>query len=222
MYFLPSKLTIMRKVLISAYFLFACSYLLSSTADISVFSSSNGYAVIPDHFKITNYNSKKPANFNYGSPANLPDGNYLLQVYKQGYSGCETYFSVKDKNISIKIFLDPLTPDPLLKSDRIKQLIKKDNSLILGYAVDDITGAPLAGVNIKDEKTGINTVTNTMGYFEFYLPSKCDIKTTADISFSAAGYSGRDFNDYEITPETDYIFTVRMKRSSSLLPQING
>lgn len=206
-------------------FLTVCSltvFTQTNNVNIQIFSSESGYAVIPEHFKITDYNTKQPVNYNYGSYINLPDGDYLLQIYKQGYTGCETYFSVKDKDISIRIFLDPLTPDPLLKSERIKQITKKDHSLVLGYAVDDITGEALGNVIINDGKSNITSTTNSRGYFEFYLPAKCDIRTVADISFSSAGYSNKEFNEFEITPETDYIFTVRMERSSSSLPQING
>ena len=209
-----TKFVIMNKFALTIFLtMFSLTvFTQTNNVNIQIFSSGSGYAVIPDGIIITNNTTKAPVSFNSNR---LPDGDYILQITKQGYSGFESYFSVNRNDINIRIFLDPVSKDPLLTSSRIKQLVKKDYSLILGYAVDDITGNPLGSVSVKDGKTNIAAATNSHGYFEFYLPSKCDIKTTADITFNLPGYNAEEFTRFETTPETDFIFTVRMKKNTS-------
>jgi hypothetical protein len=185
--------------------------------NIKVFSSETGYPLTPDNISIVNKNNsylKYDVNGNSLSTS-LNKGEYSLSVVKNGYSSCETYFTLDKTDISYNIFLDPVNKDPLLNSNRIKQIVNDNSTLLLGYVVDKETGIPLNSVIIKDSKTNLSTITNDRGYFEFFLPSNCDVNCKANICFEIPGYVIEEYNDFEIMPGTDFIFTVRMKKGNA-------
>lgn len=189
------------------------------TINIKVFSSDNGYSLTPDNISIVKKNDAT-SSFNYKIKDNnlslsLKQGEYTLTVIKNGYSSCETYFILDKNDVSYNIFLDPLDKDPLLSPDRIKQFVNNQSTLLLGYVVDDLTGIPINSVVIKDLRTNLSVNTNTKGYFEFSLPSSCDIRSTADLYFEKPGYVAEVYNDFEITPATDFIFTIRLKNGNT-------
>ncbi|RPI17487.1 MAG: T9SS C-terminal target domain-containing protein [Ignavibacteriae bacterium] len=187
---------------------------------IKVFSSENGYPLTPDNlFIATKDNRDNSLSYKINSNTlslSFRQGEYSLSIIKKGYSSCETYFILDKNDISYDIFLDPVDKDPLLSSNRIKQIVNDKSTLLLGYVVDKVTGNPLNSVVIKDVKTNLSAVTNSKGYFELFLPSACDIKCKADIRFEKPGYTTEEYNDFEITPGTDFIFTVRLRNGSTI------
>ena len=189
----------------------------NNSIDIKVSSSENGYAISPDKISAFNFdNQSLPVNIQNKTgncfSAELPQGTYLLNITKVGFSSCHTYFSTEGKEIKYDIYLDPVNKNPLLQPGRIKGILNNNSGLLLGYVVDDESGEPLNSVIVKDGWSNISGETNINGYFEFFLPSKCDIKTIADISFNKAGYNIEEFKNFELYPGTDFIFTVRLKR----------
>ncbi|MEO8513785.1 MAG: SpoIID/LytB domain-containing protein, partial [Ignavibacteria bacterium] len=106
--------------------------------------------------------------------------------------------------------------NPKLNTQRIKSLLKPDAALLLGYVVDDITGLPLSNVAVKSGESKVIAVTEAAGYFEVMTPALCEQRTTLDLNFEKAPYNANIYRDFEITPNTDFIFTVRMKSGKSI------
>lgn len=207
------KITLLE-VLIFLLFFGGASY-CNGYLNIKVFSSENGYRISPDNISIINKN-KPDNNLNYKISQNTlslspEQGEYKLTVIKAGYSPCEIYFVMAGIDISYNIFLDPIDKDPLLSPNRIKKNLNDKSAFLLGYVVDDETGNPVNSAVIKNVKNNVSASTDAKGYFELFIPSACGVKCSANIQFEKSGYSIEEYKDFEITPGTDFIFTVRLK-----------
>lgn len=192
--------------------------LFAGNIELKFFSSETGYLVTPDHLLVSDaYNSKKSISISFNSDnsytANLSAGSYFVTAFKSGYNSSQTGFTIGTGEIKYDIFLDPLTPNPMLNGQRIKALLTTDKALLLGYVVDDITGQPLVNVALMDGSSKILTKTDINGYFQVHVPAKCEERTMLDMYFEKAPYGNEHYSSFEITPNTDFIFTVRMKSS---------
>src|SRR4030095_8738119 len=194
--------------------LFINIYSQNNTVQLKIFSSETGYLLSPDIIKLTGNNNNQ-IQTDKASSINLPAGIYHLLVSQQGYSTCETYFSLEGKDISIRLYLDPMEKNPLLSSARLGQLVKDNYTLLLGFVVDDETGVPLSNVTIRDERTNITCVTNSEGYFEFSLLSDCDITKAAHLTFNKTSYNTKEYKKFLLTPKTDFAFNIRLKKGSA-------
>jgi hypothetical protein len=192
----------------------------SGRIEVKYFSSETGYVLTPDNLFVTDtFNSKNSislrTNSNHTYSAELTSGTYLVTAIKSGYVSSQTEFTITNNEVRYSIFLDPISSNQMLNQNRIKSQLKPDKALLLGYVVDDITGEPLNGVALKDASSKTYTVTDANGYFEVLLPAQCEVRTILDLYFEKQPYSRAEYKSFEITPNTDFIFTVRMKNGSS-------
>ncbi len=192
------------------------SDLFAGRIELKFFSSETGYSIKPDQLLICDVDNPKNiislniiSNNHYS--ANLNEGSYTITALKSGFVSSQTGFTIKENEIKYDIFLDPLTSNQKLNTQRIKSLLKPDAALLLGYVVDDITGEPLSNVSLKNGLSKVLAVTDANGYFELSIQAICEQRTTLDINFEKAPYKNELYNNFEITPSTDFIFTVRMK-----------
>jgi len=188
--------------------------------ELKFFSSETGYALSPGNISLTKVNdpvasvkvNKTPSNTFYSE---LSPGTYIINAFNTGYAGSQTYFTIGESDINYDIFLDPISVNPKLNPARIKTLLRTDAALLLGYAVDDRTGEPLANVKVTDGNARSLTQTDAAGYFEFTLPADCDNRTYIDLAFDKSPYSIKKYDRFELTPNTDFIFTVRLKTENT-------
>jgi hypothetical protein len=203
------------------------NYSQTNRFELKVFSSENGYAVVPDLIRITDFNDPgKSVNVQSTEKSffSVPfsAGTYLLSIGKEGYSTGQTYFSIGGSDIIYAVYLDPVNKDPLFNPDRIRKIQKENQCLLLGYVVDDETGEPLGSVVVKNDKNNITAQSNGNGYFEFYLPANCGIRSFVNLTFNKLGYSAEEYEQFEIFSQTDFIFTVRLKRGNVKLTGFNS
>lgn len=202
------------------YFSFTShSLLFAGRFEVKFFSSETGYSITPEQIFISDaYNTKNVISLHTNSgnsySADLT-GSYLITAVKSGFITSQTSFTIENNEVRYDIFLDPMTSNQMLNTQRIKSLLKPDKALLLGYVVDDITGEPLNGVALKDGSSKVIAVTDALGYFEVMLPAVCEERTTVDLYFEKAPYNKSEYKSYDITSNTDFIFTVRMKSGSS-------
>ncbi|MBN8586346.1 MAG: T9SS type A sorting domain-containing protein [Ignavibacteria bacterium] len=211
-----------RKILFTLFSIL--TLLVQTTAfagniDLKFYSSETGVSVIPE--KLIIYNTSTGQDIitpqalqsnNYS--VSLAEGTYSITVFKSGYQSSQTSFDIKANAINCSIFLDPLAVSTKLNTLRIKSLLKPDAALLLGYVVDENTGAPLGNTTIKDASLRVLGTTDADGYFELYFPANCDKRTLVTLNFEKTPYSTKIYKDFEITPNTDFIFTVRLKQGS--------
>jgi len=188
--------------------------------ELKFFSSETGYALSPGNISLTKVNdpaasvkvNKTPSNTFYSE---LVPGTYLINAFNTGYAGSQTYFTIGESDINYDIFLDPISVNPKLNPARIKTLLRTDAALLLGHAVDDRTGEPLANVKVTDGSSRTFAQTDEAGYFEFTLPADCDNRTFVDLAFDKSPYSIKKYEGFELTPNTDFIFTVMLKTENT-------
>lgn len=197
--------------------------LFSGTIELKFFSSQTGYIVVPDNLHIKNAASSQTlisinSNSKNVYSATLSAGSYSITAFKIGYLSSQTSFTIDENEIKYDIFLDPLTSNAMLEPARIKSLLRTDAALLLGYVVDDVTGLPLGNVELKNGNSKIIAETDAEGYFHVFLPAVCEQRTILDLKFEKVSYNSEQYSKFEITPNTDFIFTVRMKRGSSNTP----
>ena len=192
------------------------SILYAGRLELKFFSSETGYSIAPDKLLVTDANN--PANSisiqnNSGNSyiAELEKGSYFITAYRSGFASSQTNFTISDNEIRYDIFMDPLTGNSKLNSQRIKTLMKPDAALLLGYVVDDVTGEPLSNVSLYNASSPL-TQTDAEGYFQVYVPANCDSRTMLDLKFGKEPFNSELYNGLEVTPSTDFIFTVRMKK----------
>jgi hypothetical protein len=211
-----------KVLLITSFFTLSNQSILSAGHfEVKFFSSETGYALTPDHLIISDaFNSKNSisltANSNHSYSAELSSGSYFIIAVKSGYISSQTEFAIGNNEIRYDIFLDPVTSNQKLNPQRIKSLLKPDKALLLGYVVDDITGMPVGGVELKDASSKTLALTGTYGYFEVMLPSRCEERTIVNLTFVKEPFTDTKYENFEITPNTDFIFTVRMKSGTPI------
>ncbi|MCI0717225.1 MAG: T9SS type A sorting domain-containing protein [Chlorobi bacterium] len=195
------------------------SILFAGRIEVKFFSSETGYVFTPDHLFITDaFNTKNYISFhensNHSYTAELNSGSYFITAVKSGYISSQTEFTISDNEIRYDIFLDPLVSSAMLNPQRIKSLLRPDKALLLGCVVDDITGIPLRGVELKDASMKTLAVTDANGYFDVILPALCDERNLVNLYFEKTPYNRVEYTGFEITPNTDFIFTLRMKKGT--------
>lgn len=193
--------------------------LFSGEIELNFFSSETGYRIEPDIIQFTNsYNNSANISFlkneNNSYKKVINNGSYKLISYKYGYGFVQCELNVNAGSNIYNIYFDPLIKSPMLQESRIRSLLKTDNALILGFVVDDQTGEPVFNAEVTDSKSKVIAKSSPDGYFQFYRHALCETRTFTDLNFSGAGYKTKQFTSFEITPKTDYIFTVRLKRGS--------
>ena len=209
-----------RKILFTLFSIFTLMFQFtaySGNIDLKFFSSETGMSVTPDKLIIYNTSTENeiatPQAFQSNQyTASLGEGTYLISIFKSGFQSSQTSFDIKTNDIYCNIFLDPLTPNSKLNTPRIKSLLKPDAALLLGYVVDENTGNPLNNVSVKDASSKVLGFTDSEGYFEISVPANCDNRNFITLNFEKASYNTKIYRDFEITPNTDYIFTVRLNR----------
>ncbi|MEO8514009.1 MAG: hypothetical protein ABI543_10645, partial [Ignavibacteria bacterium] len=107
------------------------SNLYAGRIELKFFSSETGYSVTPDNLLICDaYNPKNIISLNTSSgnsySAVINAGSYTITAIKSGYTGSQTGFTIDENEIKYDIFLDPLTSNPKLNTQRIKSLLKPD------------------------------------------------------------------------------------------------
>jgi hypothetical protein len=200
--------------------IFTPNFIFSDNFNLKLFSSQTGLAVKPEKIIIfsKDYSAKiidLKINSDNCYSANLPNGLYNIFIQSNGFLPMQTEFALNNNEITYAIFLDPVESNNLLALNRIKSLLKQNSSLLLGFVTDFDNGIPLADVNILSSSNQLISKSGPNGYFQFYLPSDCNTKNYINLAFEHSGYITESYTSFEITPYTDYVFTIRLKKTSN-------
>lgn len=211
---------ILLVIFTAAAILTSQSIFSTGRVELKFFSSETGYSLEPDYLILANsIDSRNSISLQKGAystyRADLTNGTYSITAVKSGYLSSQSELAITDNEVRYDVFLDPITPNQNLNQQRIKSLLKTDNALLLGYVVDDVTGQPVSGTMLKDLSSKIIAITDANGYFEVQLPALCETRTILDLYFEKIPYAKAEYKSFEITPNTDFIFTVRMKSAAS-------
>lgn len=168
-----------------------------------------GYVVMPDQLTFFNKNDgkirKEFTSIDFATnddiKISLPQGQYELVLYKEGYKSIETRFSVEKNSNQNRIFeLSPLVRHEKNTLKFLQSKKRKDATVLIGTIVDNL-GNPVEGVEIfVSEKE--KAVTNAKGYYEltiFYHASHTS-GIFKDIVYRKAGHKTIKSQDYFVMP----------------------
>lgn len=97
----------------------------------------------------------------------------MLRVEAPDHHPLETMLEADyDPTLPLKFWLDPLSLPEVLRPERIQAQLRPGMMLLHGHVTDEVTGQPLAQVEVSTENTRLHTRTNTAGYFQLLLPAR--------------------------------------------------
>jgi hypothetical protein len=195
----------------------------SLLARIRFLDSTTGYAVQPDEVLILETDRRTLVSRSAVAAAlrqqkgqlslPLPPGAYEFKVRAKGYVASRATF-VLDEHAPQRIdfHLDPLVAPPELASGRLQALHRAEATLVVGFVVDDETGQPLTGVDVRDVSGQARACTNARGFFELRLavPLVANRIATTDVIIEKHGYLSERRQYVELMPGGDWIYRIRL------------
>ena len=191
---------------------------------IRFLDSATGYAVQPDEVIIRETNRRALVSRSAVAAAlkqqkgwlnlALPLGTYEFEVRATGYAASRATFVLDERAPQrIDFHLDPLITPPEVAPSRLRALHQADATLVVGFVVDDETGQPLGGAEVRDTGGQAHTRTNARGFFEIRLsvPRYAEGIATADLVIEKRGYVGEQRQYIELMPAGDWIYRIRLE-----------
>lgn len=145
----------------------------------------------------------------------LENGHHAITVAAPGYQPMSGVFELTaDNPYNLEFQLDPLVPPREIQPDYVTALHRVDETVFVGYVVDDESGAPLANAVVRAEPSGNETHTDARGYFQIYVPVQTLAEATqapASLVFAQTGYHSEVRQYLELWSEGDWVYRVRLK-----------
>ena len=114
---------------------------------------------------------------------------------------------------SIRILLDPIAPPPELDSAYITSLHRADATVIVGFVVDNESGAPLQNVTVLSQPSGVKAKSNARGFFQLVVPLQTEAEEEASparLLFEKPGFQSEERQYLELWPNGDWTYRVRL------------
>ena len=146
---------------------------------------------------------------------NLESGKHTITVDAVGYQPMSGAFEMSANNPYTIVFqLDPLVQPREIQPDYVSTLHRPDETVFVGYVVDDDSGQPLANAVVRTEPSGRETRTDERGYFQIYVPVQTLAEATqspASLNFSQAGFRTEEHRYLELWSEGDWVYRIRLQ-----------
>ncbi|HEX5221542.1 MAG TPA: putative Ig domain-containing protein [Verrucomicrobiae bacterium] len=216
----------LRVLAVLTGFLFSLSVAFSaekSSVRIRLVDSATGYAVQPTTIEAKSRAGNKgaqrlnSASFHAGGDAvmSLEQGSHMVTVDAPGYLRMSGAFEMSPNNPYTIVFqLDPLVPPREIQPDYVSKLHRVEETVFVGYVVDDDSGQPLANAVVRTEPSERETRTDERGYFQIYVPVQTLAEATqspASLSFSQAGFRTEEYRYLELWSEGDRVYRIRLQ-----------
>ncbi len=191
-------------------------------AKIRFIDSATGYAVHLESLT-TRMATSSPVQSLATTPTgkttvNLESGPQVITASSPEYQTMSGEFEMTENNpYTIRFLLDPLVLPPELAPENVIARHRADSTLIQGFVVNDETGEPLADVQIHSAPSGAVTMTDTRGYFQFYLPAQNEAEATttpANLVFEKSGFQGEERQYLELWPDSDITYRIRLNNGT--------
>jgi hypothetical protein len=192
--------------------------------DIRLIDGETGYAVEPKEVIVL---SARPSQKESARTTPLPireggrfalrlaEGDYIFAIRARDYQEMRIGVSVNDAGAKpINVFLTPLKGPQELESSYLKSLQRSDHTLVIGFIVDEDTGAPIPDVNVTSEPSGVQAATDQRGFFLLQVPlqePELAGRALATLSFEAPGYRIQERRNVELWPNGDWIYRIRLR-----------
>ncbi len=150
----------------------------------------------------------------------LDHGAHIIRVNAPGYQPMAGDFVVQPDNPYQLVFqLDPVTPPAEFAPEAIQQLHRVNETVFVGFVVDDESGQPLAAAQVRTEPSGRETRTDARGYFQIYVPVQTREEAAtapAKLVFAAPECRTEERAYLELWSEGDWIYRIRLERGDGI------
>lgn len=194
----------------------------TQTVRIRFVDSATGYAVKPESVEATALEgTQKPLRVRRNgvkrdgqTTLTLEEGQHTIKVSASGYQPMAGEFVVSPENLYHIVFqLDPLVPPLEIQPEAIAQLHQINQTVFLGFVVDEESGQPLTNALVRTEPSGNETRTDARGYFQIYVPVQtleAATNSPARLIFAAPGFRSEERTYLELWSEGDWIYRIRL------------
>jgi len=201
---------------------------VSQSVRLRFVDSATGYAVRPDSVETASSveslqslkvrrNGVKRDGF---TTLTLDQGQHTIKVTALGYQPMAGEFVVSAENPYNLVFqLDPIAAPREVQPEVVTQLHQVNQTVFVGYVVDEESGQPLPNVTVRTEPSGKEARTDARGYFQIYVPVQTLTEATntpAWLSFTAPGFRTEAHTYLELWSEGDWIYRIRLERGEGI------
>lgn len=200
----------------------------SQTVRIRFVDSATGYAVKPDAVEATSVQgNQKPLRVRRNgvkrdgqTTLTLDEGQHTIKVTAPGYQPMSGEFVVLPENpYNIVFQLDPIAPPLEIQPEAVAKLHQINQTVFLGFVVDEESGQPLTNVLVRTEPSGNETRTDARGYFQIYVPVQtleAATNSPARLMFATPGFRSEERTYLELWSEGDWIYRIRLDRGEGI------
>jgi hypothetical protein len=106
-----------------------------------------------------------------------------------------------------------------IQPEAIAKLHQINQTVFLGFVVDEESGQPLTNALVRTEPSGNETRTDARGYFQIYVPVQtleAATNSPARLIFAAPGFRSEERTYLELWSEGDWIYRIRLDRGAGI------
>lgn len=190
--------------------------------------SATGYAVKPDFVEATpDAGDQKSLRVRRNgvkrdgqTTLTLEQGQHTIKVTAPGYQPMVGEFVVLPENpYNIVFQLDPIAPPLEIQQEAVAKLHQVNQTVFLGFVVDEESSQPLTNVLVRTEPSGNETRTDARGYFQIYVPVQTVEAATnfpARLIFATPGFRSEEFTYLELWSGGDWVYRIRLDRGEGI------
>ncbi len=186
---------------------------------------ATGYAVIPFAVRVK-HNDDARHDKVYSAREIASNGTLAVPTYggkvditveAAGYEPMSSFFTLTDEDLKVNFNLVPLNPPSESTVAAIAAKHRPNAMVVTGFVVDDGTGRPVHGASVRALDRSATTTTDVRGFFSLVVPlpsGSTDLTSRNTVLFSMATYSVESYSNFDMWPEGDVIFQVRLKKGA--------
>ena len=192
--------------------------------------SQTGFAITPDTVLLNGARAElKPAGSAGAFTLGLVSPPARLDVAKRGYAPLRADVDASAASRPAELVLDPLEPPREFSRGFLKEFLRDDLALVVGFVSDDTTGQALPGVEVlfthASEKVA-PTQTQANGSFVLSVPWKiAERKGTDDptiLSFNKIGYQTLERQYVQLYPAHAAKYRIRLTKGGGARPSMSA
>jgi hypothetical protein len=148
----------------------------------------------------------------------LENGRHHLTASAPGYKPMTGEFEMTTNNpYHIDFYLDPFVEPREVQPDYVASLHRPEETVFVGFVVDDDSGAPLEKVLVHSEPSAAEARTDARGFFQIHVPVQTlleAINSPAKLVFDKPGYGSEERQYLELWSAGDWIYRIRLDQGT--------
>lgn len=194
---------------------------LAGPQTVRFFDSETGLVIEPRQVTLDgNTFVTRDGRFAGAFQMNLTAGDHIVQAFASGYRDFTCSLRSFDAAAGAEAMVDPVTGPPEFAPETIRNSLRPDSALVIGFVGDDVSGQPLQGVRVA--MLGTESFTNERGFFSLRVPVQAgdeDASTIGNITFAKDGYRTGERRNVDLYPENALKYRVRLQAGTGTEPR---